>query len=101
MYRQVRIHIPNKEEANTISKTLVEKKLVAGTILTNGLSHFWWDGKVHEENYYVLIGFTLAKLKDEIIACIRPLHSDNCPLIVFTEIDANKDLLEWIDQNTL
>jgi periplasmic divalent cation tolerance protein len=96
MYCRVRISAPNETEANTISKTLVEEKLVAGTMIYSGKSHYLWNEKIVEKIYWNIGAFSLMENKDKIIAKVRELHSDICPIITFNEIDGNQDFLEWV-----
>jgi len=100
-YQRVQISAPSKEEAKTISRTLVEKKLVAGTLITSGQSNYWWENKVQEKTYWEVGAFTLEKHKDCVIDEVRKVHSDICPVIYFFAIDGNADFLEWIDDVTL
>ncbi len=99
MYCRVRISATSEQEANTISRALVEKKLVAGTMIYSGNSHYWWEGKIVERVYWNIGAFTLAKNKQVIIDEVRKLHSDVCPIIALNEIDGNQDFLKWIDES--
>ncbi len=98
-YCRVRISATSEIEANTISRTLVTKKLVAGTIIYSGNSHYWWKGEIVEKIYWNIGAFSLLEKKDEIIDEVRKLHSDVCPVIAFNTIDGNVDFLEWIDDS--
>jgi len=97
MYCRVRISATSEEEANAISKTLVKKKLVAGTMIYKGKCHYWWDNEVVEKMYWNIGAFSLMKHKESIIEEVKRLHSDECPIITFNEIDGNKEFLQWID----
>lgn len=99
MYCRVRISATSEQEANNISKTLVEKKLVAGTMIYKGNCHYWWDNEIVEKMYWNVGAFSLMKNKDKIIEQVRKLHSDKCPIIAFNEIDGNTDFLKWIDDS--
>ena len=99
MYCRVRISATSEEEANKISKTLVEKKLVAGTMIYKGNSHYWWKGEIVEKLYWNIGAFSLTKNKDKIIEEVRKLHSDECPIIALNEIDGNEDFLTWIKES--
>ncbi len=98
MHCRVRISATSEKEAKKISKTLVKKKLVAGTMIYSGPSHYWWDGEVQEKVYWNVGAFSLMKHKDKIIDQVRKLHSDICPIITFNEIDGNQDFLDWVDE---
>lgn len=96
MYCRVRISATSKEEADNISKTLVMKKLVAGTMIYKGKCHYWWNQEIVEKEYYNIGGFTLVKHKEEIIKEVKKLHADECPIVAFNEIDGNIEFLDWI-----
>jgi len=97
-YCRVRISATSVEEADTISKTLVAKKLVAGTMIYNGKCHYWWKGEIVERIYWNIGGFTIIENKEQIIAEVRKLHSDECPIVAFNLVDGNQDFLDWIDE---
>lgn len=99
MYCRVRINAPFAEEANKISRSLVEKKLVAGTMIYQGNCHYWWEDKIVEKIYWNIGAFSLVKHKQEIIDEVKKLHSDQCPVITFNEIDGNKEFLKWVDES--
>ncbi|MFH1276376.1 MAG: divalent cation tolerance protein CutA [Candidatus Woesearchaeota archaeon] len=96
---RVLISAPNKQEANLISKTLVSKKLVAGTIINNGNCHYWWKEEVIKKEYYNIQAFSLINNKEEIISEVKKIHSDKCPIVAFMQIDGNEEFLEWIEKS--
>ncbi len=93
---QVTINATNKEEANNISDILVKNKLVAGSLIINGPSRYWWQGKIVEKIYYNIQAFSLIKNKEKIIKEVKKIHLDECPIIVFSKIDGNNEFLKWI-----
>lgn len=96
-YCRVRISATSETEANTISRALVTMKLVAGTMIYNGNSHYWWKGEIVERVYWNIGAFSVLTNKEAIINEVRKLHSDECPIIAFNVIDGNEDFLQWID----
>jgi len=99
-FYQVLISATSKEEAKQILKTLVESKLIAGGLITQGLSNHWWKGKIDEEIYYNLSAFTISKNKDKIIEAVEKIHQDETPIIAFFKIDyGNKKFLDWIEES--
>ncbi|MFA4946475.1 MAG: divalent cation tolerance protein CutA [Candidatus Micrarchaeia archaeon] len=90
----------NKKEAEKIASALVSKKLVAGAHLTKGQSVYWWNNKIVEKEYYNVSVFSLAKNKQRIIREVEKLHSDECPVIAFFEMDGNRAFLDWIREST-
>ena len=97
----VLISATKKQEAERILKMLLTKKLVAGGLITSGLSNHWWKGKIDEETYYNLSAFTIIKHRDEIISEVEKIHSDETPIIAFFRIDyANSRFLDWVREST-
>ena len=52
IYLQCWISAENKEQADHILNSLLEKKLVAGGLLLNAPARFWWKGKIISMNYH-------------------------------------------------
>ena len=95
---QVIISATSKKEADSISDSLVAKKLIAGSLIIKGPSRYWWNDKIVEKEYYNIQAFSLMKKKDQIINDVKKIHSDECPIIAFTIIDGNKEFLDWIKE---
>jgi periplasmic divalent cation tolerance protein len=102
-YKLFYVTCKNKVEANKIAYGLVKKDLVACVnIIPNIKSYFKWNKKrvsIVKEN--VLIGKTIKKNMNKIIADIKKISSYECPCIVFLDIKSgNKDFLSWIKSST-
>lgn len=96
-YLQVYISAENKEQADTILNSLLNKKLVAGGLLLNGPARFWWKGEITDMNYYNISVFTKTKHKKAIIEDVRKTSIEEVPMVWFVEFTANSELLKWID----
>lgn len=96
---QVLISATTKNEANKISDNLVTRKLIAGSLIINGPSRYWWDGKVVEKEYYNVQAFSLIKNKSKIISEVKKIHNDKCPIIAFFKIDGNDEFLKWVKES--
>jgi len=99
MYCRLRISATSKKEANKISKTLVAKNLVAGTMIYKGNCHYWWQGKIVEREYWNIGAFSLLKHKKAIIDEVKKIHRDKCPIIALNKIDGNEEFLKWIKES--
>lgn len=97
MHTKAVISATSKEEAEEICDKLLEEKLLAGTLITDGDSRYHWEGEVVNETYYNIQAYTLEKHKQEVIDQVSEIHSDETPIIEYTEIDGNQDFLDWID----
>lgn len=96
MIVKVTISSPSEEFSHTLSTTLVERRLVAGTRITEGTSHYWWDGGVSEANYWNISAYTLDEKKQTIIDTVKAIHPDDCPIISFTRAEGNDEFEQWV-----
>jgi periplasmic divalent cation tolerance protein len=96
---QVLISATSKKEANKISDALTKKRLIAGSLIIKGPSRYWWKGKIVEKEYFNISAFSMLKNKEKIISEVEKIHTDECPIIVFIQIDGNKEFLEWIEKS--
>lgn len=94
---QVFISAPNKEQADKILDALLKKHLVAGGLITNGPSRYWWRGEIEEAIYFNISTFSKKSYKQDIINVVKGISSDEAPMIWFVNIDGNTEFLEWIE----
>ena len=89
------------EEAQKISRVLLEKRKAACVnIISEVNSHFWWEGKLDSTRESLLIAKTKASLLPEIIDLVKGVHSYTVPEIIALPIlGGNQDYLEWIEKN--
>lgn len=97
-YYQVYISAENKEQADTILNSLLEKKLVTGGQLLQSPARFLWKGKINDMQEYITItSFTKKIHKQAIIEDVKRISIEEVPMIQFLEFDGNEELLKWID----
>lgn len=96
-YVRVLVSAENSEQANTILDALLQKKLVAGGMITEGPAKVWWKGKVVEMEYYNISVLSKEKHKDSIITTVKQMSVEEVPMIAFFTLDGNIELLTWID----
>ena len=91
----------NKEEiANKIVDTLLEKQLVAGSQISKVHSKYWWNNQIEECDEYKLEFRTKSSLFKEIENEIKKIHDYEVSEISCSQIiNANREFLEWIDDN--
>lgn len=89
------------EEAQQISKILLEQKKVACVnIIDKVNSLFWWEDKLDSAQENLLIAKTKASLLPEIINLVKKTHSYDVPeIIALPIIGGNQDYLGWIEEN--
>ena len=91
----------NAEEAQQISRVLLEqKKAACVNIIPKVKSLFWWEGKIDSEQENLLIVKTKASLLPEIINLVKQVHSYTVPeIIALPIVDGNQDYLDWIEKS--
>ena len=101
-YIQVFTTTDKNEDAKRIAKEVVEKRLIACAQIVGPISStFWWDGKVDEEQEWLLIMKTRKALYDELERAIKNVHPYDVPEIIAQDIiNGNRDYLDWIDKET-
>lgn len=91
-----------KENADTISQTLLEKKLIACAHRTTTQSAYRWKEKIIESDEILLQMKTKKSLFDHIKKEIESLHTYEVPeIIMIPLLDANEFYLQWIEKETI
>lgn len=92
---------PNREEAATIAKLLIEEKLAACVQLLPIESFYAWQGKTQTEAEILLLVKTRSALFEQAIARIKAAHSYTVPEIVALPFTAGfAGYLDWIGEVT-
>jgi periplasmic divalent cation tolerance protein len=94
---------PDKESAEKLAKTMVEKKIAACvSILPIEKSFYRWKGKMEEEKEFLLIIKTRDKLYSRVEAHIKANHPHEVPEIIAMPVKKSERLYStWIERNTL
>jgi len=89
------------EEAETISKELLEKKLIACANIVNPVvSHFYWSGTISKSEECLVIIKSRADLFPKISEQVKALHSYEVPeIIALPVVIGSSDYLAWIDES--
>jgi len=102
--KTVMLYITAKDiaEARKIAETLVKERLAACANILGGINSVYrWKGKIEKSKETLLTAKTKASLVKRAVACVRKLHSYECPCIVSFVIDkGNPDFLKWICDET-
>jgi len=100
-YIAVNITCGSMEEAEKISKTLVNEKLVACANILGGMdSIFWWEGKVQRTSEVLVMMKTVRPNFDKVAARVKELHSYQVPeIIAFPIVEGSNDYLKWIESS--
>ena len=94
--------LASAEEAVTLVRTLLERRLVAcGNILPGVRSLYRWEGKVADEREVVVILKTRRVRLDALELAFGELHPYKVPELLALPVSAGlHKYLEWIDDET-
>jgi periplasmic divalent cation tolerance protein len=99
MHLKAVISATSREEAEELCDKLLEENLIAGSLILEGDSRYHWKGEIVDETYFNVHAYTMERAKQEVIEKVREIHSDETPIVEYTEIDGNQDFINWIDRN--
>ncbi len=97
-YIQVVTTVGSRAEAQSIARTLVERRL-AGCVQVVGpiASTYWWEGKVEEAEEYLCLIKTRQDLFTTLEATIKSLHPYEVPEILALAVSAGSQrYLDWL-----
>lgn len=94
--------VASAEEAVALVRSLLERRLVAcGTVLPAARSLYRWEGKVADEEEYVIILKSRAQRIRDIEAAFEELHPYRVPELVAVPVAAGLSrYLGWIAAET-
>lgn len=89
------------EEAASISRALVDERLVACCNVIPAIrSIYRWEGKVCDEQEVMVIAKTRASVFDRLVVRVKELHSYDVPEIIALPIAAGSEsYMKWIEEN--
>jgi periplasmic divalent cation tolerance protein len=89
----------HKDDAESIGKMLVEKRLAACAQLVGPIvSTYWWKGAIETAEEWLCYVKTRNSLYDQLEKAIKAMHPYETPEIVAMPIvRGSNDYLEWID----
>ena len=91
----------SKDEARSIGKELVERKLAACVNIIDPMhSIYLWEGKLQEDTEVVMIAKTTEERVQELIDAVKSLHSYDCPCVLAMPASTgNQAFLDWIAES--
>ncbi|HTY75076.1 MAG TPA: divalent-cation tolerance protein CutA [Candidatus Nanoarchaeia archaeon] len=89
----------SKQEAEKISQSLLEKKLIAcANIIGPVASHFHWGGKMENAEEFLILMKSRSDLFEPLSEAVAQLHSYEVPEIIAIPILAgSRSYLAWIE----
>lgn len=98
----VYITVPSSEEAERISRGLLEERLIACANIVPGItSLFHWKGEICKETELLIIAKSRGDLFANIVSLVKRLHSYTVPEIISIPIMyGSDDYLKWVRETT-
>ena len=88
----------NKKEAVKIVRSLLKERLIACANIVGPVSSlFWWQGKIHEENEFMVFMKSQKSLFKRLSERVTIIHSYDVPeIITLPIIEGSPPYLEWL-----
>jgi periplasmic divalent cation tolerance protein len=101
-YYQVSVTAPSEEEAGSLGRMAVERRLAACAQVSGPISStYWWEGKVTSAPEFVCTLKTSSDRLPALMDAVQQAHSYEVPEIVATAIAAGDPAyLAWIGEET-
>lgn len=98
----VYITVSSSEEAERISRGLLEERLIACANIVPGItSLFHWKGEICKETELLIIAKSRGGLFTDIVSLVKRFHSYTVPEIISMPIMyGSDDYLKWIRETT-
>jgi periplasmic divalent cation tolerance protein len=95
---QVTTALPSEEQAHTLARALVERRLAAcGQVLGPMTSIYWWNRTVTTDQEWLVVLKTRADRYAALEAAIRDQHPYAVPEILATPVTAaSQPYAEWV-----
>ena len=89
-----------EEEAQTIARGLVEKRLAACAQVSPGIRSFYrWQGKIEDSSEVLLLIKTRRDLYGRLEAELKKMHSYDVPeILAMPVVEGAADYLGWMDR---
>jgi periplasmic divalent cation tolerance protein len=88
----------DEKESVSISKALLEKKLIACANLHPIRSLYFWNNKIQDNKEFLILAKTKGKNYKAIKREVKKLHSYDIPCILKIDAEANESYEKWVDK---
>ncbi|MGB9779025.1 MAG: divalent-cation tolerance protein CutA [Candidatus Bathyarchaeia archaeon] len=100
-YAIVLVTTANREEAEKISKALLNERLIVCANIIGPISSlFWWREKIESAEEYVLLMKTRFDMFEKLVEKVKVIHTYEVPeIIAIPIIQGFKPYLEWLNNS--
>ncbi|MBK5292912.1 MAG: divalent-cation tolerance protein CutA [Acidobacteriia bacterium] len=90
----------SRQEASTLARALVEKRLAACVnIIPAARSIYWWQGEVVDEEEFLLVVKSRRDLLHELQEQLCKIHSYQVPeVIALAVVEGSPEYIKWLDR---
>ncbi len=101
-YLLVLTTVPSEETASQIARNLVEERLAACvTFSSPSQSFYWWEGKINQDQEFMLFIKTREDLYSELEKKLKELHPYSVPeILAFRITRGSESYLNWLEKET-
>jgi periplasmic divalent cation tolerance protein len=94
--------VANDDEAVTLVKALLDRRLIAcGTLLPGARSLYRWQGRIADEREVVLLLKTRSARVEQLQQAFAELHPYKVPELLVLSVDSGLEkYIEWINGET-
>jgi len=87
-----------KKEAENITRSLLNQRLIACANVVGPVSSlFWWKKKISQENEFLVLMKTSADLFEKLATTVKQMHSYEVPEIIAVPVTkGEQSYLEWL-----
>ena len=89
---------PDASTAKTVSRHLLDKKLVACANILPITSMYWWKGEQTETNEVVTLVKTTQQYWEAVQNEVKKIHPYEVPCIMKMHVEANAEYEAWIQE---
>jgi len=92
------LYIPcsSMQEAEKISNSLLDEKLIACANIVESKSIYNWKGKRENSKEFLIFAKTSEEKSKKAESRVKELHSYEIPCIVKFQIEANSEYKKWV-----
>jgi periplasmic divalent cation tolerance protein len=100
-YIIVLVTTASKQEAEKITQSLLEAKLIAcANIVGSVASHFHWAGKIEHAEEFLVLMKSRSDLFEQIAEKVKRLHSYEVPeIIALPIVSGSEEYLGWLGKS--
>ena len=90
------ITVPSEEKSQEITRSLLEKHLIACATMWPCKSMYWWDGAIQNDQEFIILAKTTENKVELLKQAVASLHPYTIPCILKIAATANTPYAQWV-----